>query len=171
MKSLHHVSKRTWKAFAVIQLGNGEILFSIHCKAIPAILGAGKGISDPIRLKKKKRKKNDQLRWVQPAVWESGRNSSKNSSGRGHLGHRGLSIVNIQPSLSSPIPVAHLCFAFRDVPHICSAPVELHGLYVGRCGYTRREVRAAHWSEAVSALIPLRVQISWQPLSVLLLCL
>lgn len=46
--------------------------------------------------------------------------------------------ANIQPSLSSPVPVVHLCFAFRDVPHSCCAPAGLRGLCVGRCGYTRR---------------------------------
>lgn len=36
---------------------------------------------------------------MQPAVWEPGRNSSKNSSGRGHLGHRGLAHPGEHPAL------------------------------------------------------------------------
>lgn len=117
MKSLHHVSKRTWKAFTVIQLGNGEILISIHWEAIPAILGAVMGFRTPSGFNKKKKKIN-QLRWVQPAVWKAGRNSSKNSSGRGHLSHKRLTHPSEHPAL--PL-LSCPCGTFVLCPQGCAA--------------------------------------------------
>lgn len=112
---------------------------------------------------------------MQPAACEPGRNSSKNSSSRGHCGHRGLAHPSEHPALpplSCPVPAEDSCFDFKAVPHICCAPVCLHWLRVGRCGHaTKREVWAARLRRNVPAVILLQVQISWQPLSVLLLCL
>lgn len=118
---------------------------------------------------------------MQSAAWEPGRNSSKNSSSRGHCGHTGLTYPSEHPLLPSPVlSPQSIC----PLPSgICPTSVMLLFICMGcawadvgmqrgeRCGHAGRKVWAQRWRQKVSALILLQVQISCQSLSILLLCL